>query len=128
MRRCFFFSSRRRHTRYWRDWSSDVCSSDLSGIKVEVADNPEASGCNKSQKVLHINLMENSNWKGVERKEVGASVGTSQFKYLRFKVRKNKIGYITFKFETEDGTTAYLGYNVKEKDQWIEADVSPYQD
>src|SRR3712207_1525229 len=28
---CFFFSSRRRHTRYWRDWSSDVCSSDLDG-------------------------------------------------------------------------------------------------
>src|SRR3712207_7839258 len=27
----FFFSSRRRHTRYWRDWSSDVCSSDLCG-------------------------------------------------------------------------------------------------
>src|SRR5438445_3006501 len=26
--RLFFFSSRRRHTRYWRDWSSDVCSSD----------------------------------------------------------------------------------------------------
>src|SRR3712207_509466 len=26
---CCFFSSRRRHTRYWRDWSSDVCSSDL---------------------------------------------------------------------------------------------------
>src|SRR3712207_1598520 len=24
-----FFSSRRRHTRYWRDWSSDVCSSYL---------------------------------------------------------------------------------------------------
>src|SRR3712207_5459707 len=28
----FFFSSRRRHTRYWRDWSSDVCSSDLSDL------------------------------------------------------------------------------------------------
>src|SRR6266536_2081667 len=26
---CFFFSSRRRHTRSTRDWSSDVCSSDL---------------------------------------------------------------------------------------------------
>src|SRR5690606_41137904 len=25
-----FFSSRRRHTRFSRDWSSDVCSSDLS--------------------------------------------------------------------------------------------------
>src|SRR3712207_1315373 len=28
----FFFSSRRRHTRYWRDWSSDVCSSDLLNV------------------------------------------------------------------------------------------------
>src|SRR5690606_38668427 len=28
----FFFSSRRRHTRFSRDWSSDVCSSDLEGI------------------------------------------------------------------------------------------------
>src|SRR5699024_7461325 len=27
----FFFSSRRRHTRSKRDWSSDVCSSDLNG-------------------------------------------------------------------------------------------------
>src|SRR3712207_7484900 len=27
--RRLFFSSRRRHTIYWRDWSSDVCSSDL---------------------------------------------------------------------------------------------------
>src|SRR5207245_6243228 len=26
---CFFFSSRRRHTICYRDWSSDVCSSDL---------------------------------------------------------------------------------------------------
>src|SRR6266849_6903314 len=29
MRFFFFFSSRRRHTRSTRDWSSDVCSSDL---------------------------------------------------------------------------------------------------
>src|SRR5437870_9637060 len=28
----FFFSSRRRHTRWPRDWSSDVCSSDLRKI------------------------------------------------------------------------------------------------
>src|SRR5256885_12842599 len=27
---CFFFSSRRRHTRLQGDWSSDVCSSDLA--------------------------------------------------------------------------------------------------
>src|SRR2546429_4496278 len=32
----FFFSSRRRHTRCSRDWSSDVCSSDL--LRREVGD------------------------------------------------------------------------------------------
>src|SRR3712207_7718992 len=36
-----FFSSRRRHTRYWRDWSSDVCSSDLIGIPFYVWDMAE---------------------------------------------------------------------------------------
>src|SRR5690606_39867233 len=37
----FFFSSRRRHTRFSRDWSSDVCSSDLRLARVlglDVAD------------------------------------------------------------------------------------------
>src|SRR5437016_6842347 len=33
----FFFSSRRRHTRLVSDWSSDVCSSDLSSNGVVVA-------------------------------------------------------------------------------------------
>src|SRR5690625_7935408 len=32
----FFFSSRRRHTRWPRDWSSDVCSSDLLQINERV--------------------------------------------------------------------------------------------
>src|SRR2546430_5328723 len=31
----FFFSSRRRHTRFDCDWSSDVCSSDLSASDVQ---------------------------------------------------------------------------------------------
>src|SRR2546421_4361974 len=31
----FFFSSRRRHTRSDRDWSSDVCSSDLAWCHLE---------------------------------------------------------------------------------------------
>src|SRR5207249_9328431 len=35
----FFFSSRRRHTRSKRDWSSDVCSSDLGDVvKVKTRD------------------------------------------------------------------------------------------
>src|SRR5690606_40023999 len=32
----FFFSSRRRHTRFSRDWSSDVCSSDLTRLPLEL--------------------------------------------------------------------------------------------
>src|SRR2546426_2512420 len=41
---CFFFSSRRRHTRLQGDWSSDVCSSDLeylgepAGLVIELDD------------------------------------------------------------------------------------------
>src|SRR5437762_6633061 len=35
-----FFSSRRRHTRYIGDWSSDVCSSDLRDRRPEVAPQP----------------------------------------------------------------------------------------
>src|SRR6185295_12671922 len=31
-------SSRRRHTRYWRDWSSDVCSSDLHFAPLNMKD------------------------------------------------------------------------------------------
>src|SRR5437879_13085488 len=38
----FFFSSRRRHTRYIGDWSSDVCSSDL-GVDETVADQGRAA-------------------------------------------------------------------------------------
>src|SRR5216684_8563735 len=36
----FFFSSRRRHTRCSRDWSSDVCSSDLRHIGEWMAEFP----------------------------------------------------------------------------------------
>src|SRR5207253_5826154 len=39
----FFFSSRRRHTRWPRDWSSDVCSSDLLATAVLGAVAPRQS-------------------------------------------------------------------------------------
>src|SRR5206468_5030927 len=40
----FFFTSRRRHTRSDRDWSSDVCSSDLArAIAVQVFDDTAAT-------------------------------------------------------------------------------------
>src|SRR5207249_5161503 len=37
---CFFFSSRRRHTRSKRDWSSDVCSSDLTLASLQRTSRP----------------------------------------------------------------------------------------
>src|SRR2546422_6490219 len=37
----FFFSSRRRHTRCSRDWSSDVCSSDLTLVRATPGIEPE---------------------------------------------------------------------------------------
>src|SRR3712207_8978713 len=40
----FFFSSRRRHTRYWRDWSSDVCSSDLMRKRIPTKGDPRYDG------------------------------------------------------------------------------------
>src|SRR5690606_40513014 len=42
----FFFSSRRRHTRFSRDWSSDVCSSDL--------ESDYSSSENRHHKVTHL--------------------------------------------------------------------------
>src|SRR5256885_9464350 len=45
----FFFSSRRRHTRLQGDWSSDVCSSDLSctaqPVKSWLSDTYQTNGC-----------------------------------------------------------------------------------
>src|SRR5690606_3247184 len=65
----FFFSSRRRHTRFSRDWSSDVCSSDLSifvrgaanrSIEIAVPDHSEgvsnalqSSGARRGQRLAH---------------------------------------------------------------------------
>src|SRR3712207_8224878 len=55
----FFFSSRRRHTRYWRDWSSDVCSSDLLPHIDDFLDNgytkEEMKMINETQKIFHDN-------------------------------------------------------------------------
>src|SRR4030066_1241910 len=47
---CFFFSSRRRHTRFKCDWSSDVCSSDLR--PTELTDGRVATALNSSGTVV----------------------------------------------------------------------------
>src|SRR3989449_8586840 len=47
----FFFSSRRRHTRCSRDWSSDVCSSDLHYTLVEQED--QTTGRTRQCRLTH---------------------------------------------------------------------------
>src|SRR3712207_8117440 len=49
-----FFSSRRRHTRYWRDWSSDVCSSDLLAVLAVPAGDVER----QDDPVAHLHLVD----------------------------------------------------------------------
>src|SRR3712207_8771788 len=61
----FFFSSRRRHTRYWRDWSSDVCSSDLNGCVTSCRSSQrcqartvaasQPTGCQRRTRVWSVN-------------------------------------------------------------------------
>src|SRR3989449_81009 len=49
----FFFSSRRRHTRCSRDWSSDVCSSDLEGDQRRRTRHPDLHGARGGLHAAH---------------------------------------------------------------------------
>src|SRR5437763_8905385 len=57
----FFFSSRRRHTRYIGDWSSDVCSSDLAIRARHNCHNvhPTLSLKNRILKIIHRKSLAN---------------------------------------------------------------------
>src|SRR5438105_5585121 len=52
----FFFSSRRRHTRSTRDWSSDVCSSDLDGRRgrVQARDGSARTGPSRVRRLIAV--------------------------------------------------------------------------
>src|SRR5690606_40108706 len=49
----FFFSSRRRHTRFSRDWSSDVCSSDLA-LQADMGTEPVTHGAQCGHGSVHL--------------------------------------------------------------------------
>src|SRR2546421_5671084 len=59
----FFFSSRRRHTRSDRDWSSDVCSSDLSSANSGTCFN--TSGLQAIGHLFHANWIGSQSPKGL---------------------------------------------------------------
>src|SRR2546430_5577005 len=52
----FFFSSRRRHTRFDCDWSSDVCSSDLFSFRADYSENDKSALKEKQQELLRLIL------------------------------------------------------------------------
>src|SRR3712207_4556057 len=72
----FFFSSRRRHTRYWRDWSSDVCSSDLNAhtaagaldFVLDLVDRLEGSMCQVAAVRMDAGFPEERLLAGLERR------------------------------------------------------------
>src|SRR6266436_6151999 len=65
----FFFSSRRRHTRCSRDWSSDVCSSDLPRPVIVAARDAEADAL-RSEGFKTSNLREAAAEAGIDEKFV----------------------------------------------------------
>src|SRR5262249_57931245 len=69
----FFFSSRRRHTRLVSDWSSDVCSSDLStecsSLTREVGRDAGAAAGVKDEHSVDVAIAAVDDVEGVERSE-----------------------------------------------------------
>src|SRR5580700_11836012 len=74
----FFFSSRRRHTRSLRDWSSDVCSSDLCGM-AESRANIEALCAAKGMRMTRS-----------EERRVGKSVDLGGRRIIKKKKKKQE--------------------------------------
>src|SRR2546430_5589776 len=85
----FFFSSRRRHTRFDCDWSSDVCSSDLGEAtlrecRLELEDSRE-KGYVVEVRAVRID------WdygKGTDRKSTRLNSSHSQISYAVFCLKK----------------------------------------
>src|SRR5216684_5362065 len=76
----FFFSSRRRHTRCSRDWSSDVCSSDLMPF--------QSPSCLASRS---LNIWRQNGQRSEERR-VGKSVDLGGRRIIKKKKQKKQNG------------------------------------
>src|SRR2546427_4833498 len=83
---CFFFSSRRRHTRFDCDWSSDVCSSDLGdGRKDTMKPIPVTHGGTDALGVPAHDFSTNR-----DRKSTRLNSSHSQISYAVFCLKKKK--------------------------------------
>src|SRR2546429_4441642 len=79
----FFFSSRRRHTRCSRDWSSDVCSSDLAfsagACSARPYENESCQGCGPLAFIaLRCAVASSSDWPPERNTIPGTAAGRSE--------------------------------------------------
>src|SRR3712207_8680536 len=95
------YSSRRRHTRYWRDWSSDVCSSDREALHGgpgfdQGAVHGEVLG---GQQTLHPGLTQNGGQElggNVALEQAVAALGEGDRKSTRLNSTHANISYAVF--------------------------------
>src|SRR5207245_3782628 len=90
----FFFSSRRRHTRCYRDWSSDVCSSDLAVGPADSGDAASSLRALSCASVLAANHLEGeskaSNELTTDRKSTRLNSSHGSISYAVFCLKKKK--------------------------------------
>src|SRR2546430_11588240 len=106
----FFFSSRRRHTRFDCDWSSDVCSSDLKrhshvGLHLPVVMNHPANRRQVDAAMNHLpaSAPEAADPPGGDRKSTRLNSSHSQISYAVFCLKKKKLN--------TPSAYSYLDYN-----------------
>src|SRR5690349_23868510 len=83
----FFFSSRRRHTRSLRDWSSDVCSSDLRRLRLDAARAPAEDAEAVDHRRVRVGAQ--------DRKSTRLNSSHVEISYAVFCLKKKKIRIIT---------------------------------
>src|SRR5690606_41937293 len=104
----FFFSSRRRHTRFSRDWSSDVCSSDLVGLTLAAialggCGGGEPSGTDPGTAPTGIRFLaegEDDGFARSEERRVGKSVDLGGRRMIKKKKREEVRKYGSTNDET----------------------------
>src|SRR2546422_4204826 len=87
----FFFSSRRRHTRCSRDWSSDVCSSDLAESTITSNLNSEISRAQGAESALSTSISaESSRAQGARSEEHTSELQSRLHLVCRLLLEKKK--------------------------------------
>src|SRR5690606_39806815 len=94
----FFFSSRRRHTRFSRDWSSDVCSSDLRCSESTPAP-AEWRGSDHHRLGPRLDLGLDPAIDGADRKSTRLNSSHVKISYAVFCLKKKKKNYNILKIE-----------------------------